>query len=58
VSARGARRGLVLLVLAGVAAVLLAPTVKRILGDLTLPLAYESVIRQAPSISTPRWSPR
>jgi soluble lytic murein transglycosylase len=46
VSARGARRGLLLLVVAGVVAVLLAPTVKRILSDLTLPLSYESVIRQ------------
>ena len=32
--------------MAGVVAVLLAPTVKRILSDLTLPLSYESVIRQ------------
>jgi soluble lytic murein transglycosylase len=49
VTARRARHGLLALVVLGVVAVLLAPTVKRVLNDLTLPLSYESVIREEAS---------
>ena len=45
-SAVGRRRLVVGLVLAAVAVVLLTPTIRRIVRDVTLPLAYADVIRQ------------
>jgi len=44
-SPRAARRLLALLVVAALAVLVLAPTVKRVLRDITLPLQYTSVIR-------------
>jgi len=46
VSAVARRRAVLALVLVGIAVVLLAPTIRRIVRDVTLPLAYADVIRQ------------
>ena len=45
-SAVARRRAVLALVLVGIAVVLLAPTIRRIVRDVTLPLAYADVIRQ------------
>ena len=48
-SAVARRRLVVIVALAGIALVLLAPTIRRIVRDVTLPLAYANVIRQQAS---------